>query len=120
MHADIARIENSLLDELASTMETISAIDVQIRDSVDSCEWDAARHLAIRLVDFLTERRISSEDLRRKLIGLAETHSKHAIQIQRCSDISTHVVNVVSKYLPVYQRIVSGLDERRTAAAPPS
>jgi len=116
MTDDVDSIENQLLDALASTMETIRTTDLDIRESIDARQWNTARRLSARLVDFLIGTAVSCGELRRQSIGLNDGRTEHAIQFYRCSDMSTYVLGVVSKYLPIYRRIVAALEQKAAAS----
>jgi hypothetical protein len=106
-------MENTLLDELASTIETVHRTDLEIRQSVESCQWDTGHRLSAGLADWLAQKRLTGEAIRRQLIDLSDTYAGYAAQIGRCSDMTSHLLGAISKYLPIYQRIAAGLAEKR-------
>lgn len=117
MPNEVDSMEVILLDELASTVETIWLTDVQIRECVASRQWAEGRYLSALLLDLLQEKRIPYEAIRQKLSELGHAHPGKANQIQRCSDMLTQLFSVTSKYLPIYARIVVGFSEKMDASS---
>ena len=101
-------IENALLDELLLSVEMIRLVDLTIRENVGSGQWDQARRRSTALVDVLKDKRTFGDAISRQLMNLSVADAGHAT-FQRCSDMSTHLLGLLSKYLPIYQRIVAGL-----------
>ncbi|WP_158883810.1 hypothetical protein [Rhodanobacter sp. L36] len=102
-------MENNLLDELASIIEVVGRVDVQIRESVQSCRRSEAQRLAAALVNLLEEKRDHGEAMRRNLIDLHDTNQANMASFQRCSDMSIYLLSLLSTRLPIYQRICTRL-----------
>lgn len=113
MDREVEAIEVILLDELTATVETIRVTDLQIRESVESGQWEGGRQLSIRLVELLEEKRGPYEAIQQKLTHLGHVHSEHAMQIRRCFDMSIYLLGVIAEYLPIYQRIGAGFVEKQ-------
>ena len=101
-------IENALLDELPSTVEMIRLADLTIRENVESGQWDQACRRSMALVDVLKDRRTFGGAISRQRMDSSVADAGHAT-FQRCSDMSTHLLGLLAKHLPIYQRIVAGL-----------
>lgn len=114
MSHDLDSMENTLLDELASTVEAIRSADLQIRESVESARWDKACRFSAALVQLLMQRRATGDALNQKLIDLGHTNTEQAVQLQRCFNMSMHLLGLLSKHLPIYQRMLAGLAEKKS------
>jgi len=90
---------------------------LQIREIVASCRWDEGHQLSVLLVNLLQEKRIVFEAIRQSLTALGRGHSAPAIQVRRCADMSSYLLSVVSKYLPIYERIVNGFIDKKNAGS---
>ncbi len=101
-------IENALLDELMSAIETIRLADLAIRENVESGQWDEARRRSMALVDVLKDKRTFGDAISQQLMDLSVADAGRA-RFQRCSDMSIHLLSLLSKHSPIYQRIVAGL-----------
>jgi hypothetical protein len=110
MTHELESMENVLLDDLASLIETMAFVDVQIRESIDSRRRNEGQRLATTLVHLLEDKRIGCEAILQALIVLRDTH-RNTASFRRCSDMSTHLLNLISIHLPVYQRISTRLIE---------
>lgn len=87
-------IENVLLDELMSTIETIRLADGAIRENVESGRWVEARRPLMALVDVLKHKRTLGGAISQQLMDLSMADARHAA-FPRCSDMSIHLLSVV-------------------------
>jgi len=115
MNPDLDALESSLLDELPSIIETIRLADLQIRQSIETAQWAKSRHLSMDLVERLQDKQVKSVAVSQKLLGLSREATGYESQMERCTDMSKHLLDMLSKHLPVYQRIVAGLLENEVA-----
>ncbi len=119
MSQALQSMENILLEELTSTMETIWSSDARARESVESSQWMEAYELSAMLVDLLKSKRVTCESIRQRVIELHSTHTEQEEQIQRCVDMSTFLLNAISKYLAIYQRVLVALMDKLSGTRSP-
>jgi hypothetical protein len=117
MPGELDSIEAILLDELTLIVETIRLNDLRIRESVEGCLWEQGCYLTARLVDWLQEKHIYYEALGEKLAQSGCVDATQVVQQQRCSDMSTYMLTALSRYVPLYQRILAGFIEKLEARA---
>jgi len=117
MNLDLDALESSLLDELASIVETLRLTDLQIRQSVETAQWANGLQLSTDLVEWLKDKLINSDAVSESLLGLGPKIIGYESQIKRCTDMSMYLLDMLSKHLPIYQRIAAGLLESSCPAA---
>jgi hypothetical protein len=106
-------MESILLDELASTIDLLQRTDLQIRQHVEAGRWGEARRQSAALMDWLKQKCLDGEAVRQQLIELTDVEVGDQAQKVRCRDMTSHLLGVASRYLPIYQRMAGGPDERQ-------